>query len=1384
MSEMSEELDAFIQLMDLQLDHPFKTDIPLANGRRKFSEEFVFAITPSRYRKLEQIRGDYNFKIGDQEEYPCNILHLTRNQVRLQIEGLDARQRHIENGTINVDTSNIIEREKVGLQQLAGENFIGRRRLLFGNQKILGGARHDCIFEEDLNDEQKCAVEYAVGVQDVYLIWGPPGTGKTTIVPEIVRNYIRLHKKYLFSTEVEFEDDINKDIIPEKLRETFKTGEFLIAENAAIRKEKEGKWEITDGEKIYIVKKEDGKLKIYRKSNPKILVCSYTNRAVDNVVMKLFDRYKEIIVRFGSSTLTEKYKDALFDEQLEKKRKAIEKKIAEKFKRLLSPLKREKKEKEKEVESKNREKGRLEEKKKRIKREIEALNAEISRFEKQMTDKERTLLKTNLEEEIARINGQLQQYQDNLVELPAKKKGINEEIKELEKHASKLKDVKSEFDGQLAEWNEKEKNTANIILIIEYYLDFAEGQRQEIEALSAEIPHIKNLIAEKERSLLKAQFTREINRVDEELQDYRRNHNELQQEREEINRAITEIENEVPRLNSNISSIREQLDKLKKKEPEIADTIHIVKLYLEFARRNRIVAFREKYAFKRRDSLYEQYEEKINELQLARRNRIELEQILQEKLEKQNEEREKITTLQNELNARERETIKTENELERKKGELIAVEENYMSLSGNIERGEAQLDELRRDMDSLVRGELKYDSEALRRENPELRVLYGDLKRKNDRKSSLLSAFIRGRSELLYEQYISEIRELQLEGKPRIELEIILQENREKQNEEREKITELQNELNAREREIREKKKELSRKKEELKSVERSHTKLSENIESGERKLEELKRDIDSLAHGRLEYDHYALRREYPELRELYNELNNKQNEKTRKEADLKEKEQKRSFSSGLIDQLKNSISELINKINALEQEMQKEMQEKMDEAKLAILKEKQIIATTNLRTYNKLFESIKFDLVIMDEAGAIDLPGAVLPFLKGNKFILLGDPEQLPPILVDRPPEIRRLVEKNQGLRLSIFERFYKSNHGDNQVVMLTSQYRMKSEIADFVSSSFYGGRLDTPSEVEIDEKLQECQDDIISNRYSMVCCPRRFWTDYESGSAFSLVEIDFIKKMIGKFKREYGKRIYEEIAIISPYRAQIDRIEDGIPDIECGTVHTFQGQEKSIIIFTTANYRKSQNSGFGYLLEGPASRNLLNVAVSRAKEKFIIVGSRELFENVQIYMALYEHIQEEGYENRQNCCMMCGEEVPEGRSSGFCSDECYRLFQLRVHEGRNPPNYTAEDNHRLRSTHEVLIDNWFNKNGIRHEVDKQVPKVNKSMCYDWFLPRNGIYVEYWGLMHEEWYRKARVVKERMYRQAGLELRSIEPEDMKNLDKNLRQIFRDVLDQ
>lgn len=77
---------------------------------------------------------------------------------------------------------------------------------------------------------------------------------------------LRMHNtepSYLFSIDVEFEDDLNKGIISEKLKDKFKTAVYSLSEKAVVTKEKDDKWMITDSEKSYIVKKEEGKLNIY-----------------------------------------------------------------------------------------------------------------------------------------------------------------------------------------------------------------------------------------------------------------------------------------------------------------------------------------------------------------------------------------------------------------------------------------------------------------------------------------------------------------------------------------------------------------------------------------------------------------------------------------------------------------------------------------------------------------------------------------------------------------------------------------------------------------------------------------------------------------------------------------------------------------------------------------------------------------------------------------------------------------------------------------------------------------------------------------------------------------------------------------------------------------
>lgn len=1046
----------------MELEYPYTESIPLSRGRLVSSEdEYVFSIKWDVYKKLEQVRGDYLFEF-QYGEYPCSIVDLTKKQVKLEITGFQANS--IETGAIKVDMSNIIERERAGLCQLKEEENIPKRLLLFGNSDILGGDQTECEFENvNLNSEQKQAIEYAVGVRDAYLIWGPPGTGKTTIVPEIVSNYIRLH--------------------PE--------------------------------------------------DNQKILICSYTNKAVDNVVKKLFDRFRNSIVRFGDSTLTKEYKEVRFDEQLKKKRKGIEKGFLER----IPQLKQKKKEIEAKLEQNGKDAEEVEKDKEAIENEINALNVDISQVEERITKNEHSLVKTGLENEIDRINNEILESQEGRNEHKIKKKEITEEI-------------------------ERAKN----------------------EALG---------------------------------------------------------------LTRDISSIHEQLDKLKSEETNIANIILIVKHYRECAKRNKIASIWEKYIFKQRNRLYEQYKLEITELQLARRTCDELEKIRQEKSKEQKKERADITT--------------------------------------------------------------------------------------------------------------------------------------------------LQSDLNARESTLREKKNELTSKKEELNAVEKSLARLSEKIEQGEKKQEELKRNIDSLARDELEYDKDALRSENSELRELYDKLHDKQSAKEQKKVDLETIGQKHSSLNGIIGQLKSSVSEIITRINDAKDAIQQEMERAMEEARLAILNEKRIIATTNLRACDRLFGNLTFDLVIMDEAGAIDLPGAVIPILKANRIILLGDPFQLPPILSERINKIRQFLDENPGLRASIFEKLRKPNYEDNQAITLKTQYRMKREIADFISRTFYNGALNTP--IGIEEGLRPCPDDIISNRYPMICFPRRFWTDYTRNlSAYSIGEINFLKKIIGKFKEEYGEGIGEEIAIISPYRAQTNRIIEEFPFIDCGTVHTFQGQEKKIVIFATTKYWGGRNNWFGELLEGEISRNLLNVAASRAQEKFIIIGSKELFREVELYRGLYEYIEEVGYVvgapfqgyDTESQCEDCGRFIREGETrymDRYCW-ECYILHRLRNFLDERRRTWRAADGDLLRSSDEVRIDDWFHRTGIEHEVERRVPADRLRYC-DWYLPRGAIYVEYWGLTHrEEWYREARRVREVLYRRFNLTLVSIEPEDMRNLDEVLRYKFRDLLDQ
>lgn len=508
-------------------------------------------------------------------------------------------------------------------------------------------------------------------------------------------------------------------------------------------------------------------------------------------------------------------------------------------------------------------------------------------------------------------------------------------------------------------------------------------------------------------------------------------------------------------------------------------------------------------------------------------------------------------------------------------------------------------------------------------------------------------------------------------------------------------------------------------------------------------------------------------------LAELQSQLNKLLSQKNELDTKIKNIDQSISALEQNITHSKKNLKQIKNRQSKLSEDKNQALRN----IEVKILNENFTILTTNLRTTNSIFENINFDLAIMDEAGAIDIPSATIVLIRSRKVVFLGDHKQLSPIIQENSPEIRSFLKKHPKIKSSIFEILYKNYYEKDCLIMLENQYRMKKEIADFISNQFYNGRIKSPSEISNNLKITE--DKILSAGYPVVLFKRVFKTDFERKSAYNLLEITFIKNIVAKFTHEYGEEIKRKISIVTPFRAQLEHLIEEIPDVDCGTVHTYQGQEKEIVLFSTVKYKKGIN-GFGPLFDGKDGDNLLNVAMSRAKEKFIIIGGYALFQNVKAYNELYKYIEKNGLVIKEqipgydvitiNKCSLCGEKIKPNQIR--CS-ECEQLYKMQTMQEQIPRAKKCTDGCLVRSIGEVLIDNWLYSNNIKHQVEKKIPIPQLKYC-DWYLPDYDVYIEFWGDIHTK-YPEARKIKEKLYQKNKLKLVNIEPEDTDNLDEILK---------
>lgn len=289
-------------------------------------------------------------------------------------------------------------------------------------------------------------------------------------------------------------------------------------------------------------------------------------------------------------------------------------------------------------------------------------------------------------------------------------------------------------------------------------------------------------------------------------------------------------------------------------------------------------------------------------------------------------------------------------------------------------------------------------------------------------------------------------------------------------------------------------------------------------------------------------------------------------------------------------------------------------------------LKKKQLVATTLAKVCtSELFYNISYDAVVVDEGSMAGIPYMLLMAGKSKQHLVIaGDPMQLPPIAITNHPKSREFLEQDIFTYVSKSEStedlFNWHDFNPNFTSFFDTQYRMKDDLAGVISSVFYEGRLKSGKPADgrdLDHGESSSVALIDSAKYNPVL-------EQESGEkGFKPVNEVHMRLIEESVKRLTKNHPTNDIGIIVPFRNSVYKVrnhlwEKGFGDIEVGTIHTFQGREKPVIIFDTVMSGEWQNGGmrhysvrpFDEKKNGLSVPRLLNVAFSRSKELLVIIA------------------------------------------------------------------------------------------------------------------------------------------------------------------------------
>lgn len=259
------------------------------------------------------------------------------------------------------------------------------------------------------------------------------------------------------------------------------------------------------------------------------------------------------------------------------------------------------------------------------------------------------------------------------------------------------------------------------------------------------------------------------------------------------------------------------------------------------------------------------------------------------------------------------------------------------------------------------------------------------------------------------------------------------------------------------------------------------------------------------------------------------------------------------------------------------------------------------IIITTNISSARLGTANHTFDLVIMDEAGQCNCATSLLPIARAKKLLLVGDTNQLRPVVVledminDQLKEEYSIANDYDYNKNSILD-IMRKHDNISKDIMLTYHYRCGRKIIDFSNKRFYNGKLNL-------EYLSD-EGNLTLLNVKNVNSERRN-ENYEEALAI----IEYIKR-----------NNLTDVTIITPFKNQENLInsmlkENNIKEVTCGTIHQIQGAEKDTIIISSSISPKTSKKTFDWIKN---NSEITNVAVTRAKKNLIVVSDVEALEKL----------------------------------------------------------------------------------------------------------------------------------------------------------------------